>query len=136
MNSLHFRGTLTVAVSLALIGLTTWAHTEQTKFWPSEPSSPSRSQRSQAITLVRKINTAEISYSSTAGHGRFGSWDELNQSGALKDAEVMPGWHLDLLVPADGKSWSIGLHDQREGDGLFSVFSDASGIIYIGAPLQ
>ena len=136
MNSLRFRVILTIAVSLGVVALATWAQTEQMKLWPSEPSSPSQSERSQAITLVRKINTAEITYSSSAGHGRFGSWDELNQSGALKDAEVMPGWHLDLLVPADGKSWSIALHDQREGDALFSVFSDASGIIYIGAPLQ
>jgi len=31
---------------------------------------------------------------------------------------------------------SIALHDTRHGGGLFSVFSDQSGIIYLGAPMQ
>jgi hypothetical protein len=47
--------------------------------------------------------------------------------------EVMQGYRLDLLVSADGKSYSVGLHDRR--DGLFSVFSDQNGIIFLGSPL-
>jgi hypothetical protein len=31
---------------------------------------------------------------------------------------------------------SIALHDARRCDGLYSVFSDQSGIIYLGAPMQ
>jgi hypothetical protein len=50
--------------------------------------------------------------------------------------EVMPGYRLDLLVSIDGKSYSLALHDTRDGDGLFSVFSDQSGIIFLGSPLQ
>ena len=49
--------------------------------------------------------------------------------------EVMPGYRLDLLVSIDGKSYSLALHDMRDGDGLFSVFSDQSGIIFLGSPL-
>jgi hypothetical protein len=49
--------------------------------------------------------------------------------------EVMPGYRLDLLVSIDGKSYSLALHDTRDGDGLFSVFSDQSGIIFLGSPL-
>jgi len=49
--------------------------------------------------------------------------------------EVMPGYRLDLLVSVDGKSYSLALHDTRDGDGLFSVFSDQSGIIFLGSPL-
>jgi hypothetical protein len=49
--------------------------------------------------------------------------------------EVMPGYRLDLLVSADGKSYSVALHDTRDGDGLFSVFSDQNGIIFLGSPL-
>jgi hypothetical protein len=40
-----------------------------------------------------------------------------------------------LLVSADGKSYSVALHDTSEGDGLFSVFSDQNGIIFLGSPL-
>lgn len=119
---------------------------------------PDHGERARAVSAVRLINTAEVVYFSGSKqdsidpHGRFGSWDELNQSGVIKalqsrwaesknlqlssGPEIMPGWQLDLLVPADGKSWSIALHDKRDGDGLFSVFSDATGIIYLGAPMQ
>jgi hypothetical protein len=120
--------------------------------------SPNQAERARAVSLVRLINTAEIMYASgtkdgsVAAHGNFGSWDELNKSGAVKaiqgrwaeakdlpisaGPETMPGWHLDLLVSCDGKSWSVALHDQRDGDGLFSVFSNESGIIFLGAPPQ
>jgi len=50
--------------------------------------------------------------------------------------DLMPGYHLDLLVSADGKSYSIALHDKRAGEGLFSLFSDQNGIIFSGSPLQ
>ncbi len=49
--------------------------------------------------------------------------------------EVMPGYRLDLLVSADGKSYSVALHDTRDGNGLLSIFSDQNGIIFLGSPL-
>lgn len=119
-----------------------------------QSTGPDQAERAKAVQAVRLINTAEVVYFSGSKkgsidtHGRFGSWDELNQSGVVKalesqwnlqlstSDEIMPGWHLDLLVSADGKSWLIALHDKRDGDKLFSVFSDASGIIYLGAPMQ
>jgi len=55
---------------------------------------------------------------------------------ASSGTDLMPGYHLDLLVSADGKSYSVALHDKRDGDGLFSVFSDQNGIIFLGSPLQ
>jgi hypothetical protein len=82
------------------------------------------------------------------GHGlvlvRKGYSDAVRNSlqwGMVKDLqvsagpEVMPGYRLDLLVSLDGKSYSLALHDTRDGDGLFSVFSDQSGIIFLGSPL-
>ena len=123
-----------------------------------DQKSSSQEERAKAVSAVRLINTAEITYASgakdgsVAAHGSFGSWDELNKSGAVKAVqsrwaeaknlsisdgnEIMPRWHLDLLVSSDGKSWSVALHDTRDGDGLFSLFSDSTGIIYLGAPLH
>jgi hypothetical protein len=113
-----------------------------------EQKSPSQEERRKAINLVRAINTAEIRYySGTAkgandGHDRFASWSELFDSGLVKDLqvspgpEVIPGYHLDVLASADGKSFMVALHDMKDGDGLFSVFSDQSGIIFLGAPPQ
>jgi hypothetical protein len=113
-----------------------------------DQKSPSQEERRKAINLVRAINVAEVRYSSGTtkgandGHGRFGSWTELYSSGLLKDLqvspgpEVIPGDRLDLLASPDGQSFMIALHDTRDGDGLFSVFSDQSGIIFLGAPPQ
>ena len=104
--------------------------------------SPSQEERGKAINLVRAINTAEVLYSVNISHGRFALWTELYDSGLVKDLqdspgpEVIPGYHLDLLASPDGKSFMLALHDKKDGDGLFSVFSDQSGIIFLGAPPQ
>jgi hypothetical protein len=104
--------------------------------------SPSQEERRKAINLVRAINTAEVRYNVNISHGRFASWTELYDSGLVKDLqvssgpEVIPGYHLDLLASPDGKSFMLALHDKKDGDGLFSVFSDQSGIIFLGAPPQ
>jgi hypothetical protein len=123
-----------------------------------DEKSPGQEERAKAVNVVRLINTAELWYNNGANkdasdaHGHYASWDELYKSGVLKavqdkwamvkdlqvsaSPELMPGYHLDLLVSADGKSYSLALHDKRDGDGLFSVFSDQNGIIFLGSPLQ
>jgi len=136
-----------VALLLLLVGTSA-------KLLAQEQKSPSHEERAKAVSLVRLINTAENWYRGGAGgteaHGRYASWDELNDSGVLKTVqgqmaknlqvsagpEVMQGYRLDLLVSADGKSYSLALHDTRDGDDLFSLFSDQNGIIFLGAPLQ
>jgi hypothetical protein len=125
-----------------------------------EQKLPSHEERAKAVNLVRLINTAENWYETgiktEAGiieaHGRYASWDELNNSGVLKTVqtqlavaknlqpsstpEVMPGYRLDLLASTDGKSYSVALHDTTDSDGLFSLFSDQNGIIFLGSPLR
>jgi hypothetical protein len=119
---------------------------------------PSHQERAKAINIVRLINTAEVTYymgsrkGTVSNHARYATWDDLFTSGAVPSAqdlsgmfkdlqlsagqEIIPGYHLDLLVSPDGQSYSIALHDKKDGDGLYSVFSDPTGIIYQGAPLQ
>jgi hypothetical protein len=140
-----------VAVLLLLFGISV-------KLAANDEKSPNEETRAKAVNVVRLINTAELRYSAgtTKGagdaHGRYASWDELYSSGLLKSAqdrwptvkdlqissspELMPGYQLVLLVSSDGKSYSVALHDKRDGDGLFSVFSDQNGIIFLGSPLQ
>jgi hypothetical protein len=123
-----------------------------------DEKSPSEEERGKAVNVVRLINTAELWYSNgtkkdeSDAHGSYASWEELYKSGLLKTVqdkwpmvkdlkvsaspELMPGYQLDLLVSANGKSYSVALHDKRDGDGLFSVFSDQNGIIFLGSPLQ
>jgi len=123
------------AVVLLLVALSVASRAQDQK-------SPNQEERRKAINLVRAINTAEVVYNSSIGHGRFASWTELYDSRLVKDpqvspgSEVIPGYHLDLLASPDGKSFMLALHDTKDGDGLFSVFSDQSGIIFLGAPLQ
>jgi hypothetical protein len=145
------RNYIGVAVLLLLIGISA-------KLLAQDQKSPNHEERSRAVNVVRLINTAEQWYNggtkkdATDAHGRYASWDELLKSGILKTVqdqwamvkdlqvsaspEVMQGYHLDLLVSADGKSYSVALHDTKDGDGLFSVFSDQNGIIFLGSPLQ
>jgi hypothetical protein len=121
-----------------------------------EQETPNHEERAKAVNIVRLLNTAEVMYNSqkaqTDGAGRFCSWDELYSSGILKATqnrfrtmnnvelsagpEIIPGYRLDIVVSADGQFYSIALHDKKEGDRLFSVFSDQTGIIFLGAPLQ
>ena len=107
-----------------------------------DQKSPSQEERRKAINLVRAINVAEVRYNVNISHGSFASWTELYKSGLVKElqvsegAEVIPGYHLDLLASPDGKSFMLALHDRKDGDGLFSVFSDQTGIIFLGAPPQ
>ena len=144
------RGYISVALLLLLAGISA-------KLLAKDQKSPNDEERARAVNVVRLINTAEQWYNggtkkdATDAHGRYASWDELFKSGILKTVqdqwamvkdlqvsagpEVMQGHHLDLLVSADGKSYSVALHDTRDGDGLFSVFSDQNGIIFLGSPL-
>lgn len=122
-----------------------------------DQETPSHEERSKAVNIVRLINTAEVTYSSkkaaqAEGHAGFATWDELYASGVITGIqerwamaknielsagpEIIPGYRLDILVSPDGQSYSIALHDKKEGDHLFSLFSDQTGIIYWGAPLQ
>jgi hypothetical protein len=113
-----------------------------------DQKSPSQEERLKGVNFVRAINTAEVRYKmgttkgANDGHGRFASWTELYSSGLVKElqvspgSEVIPGYHLNLLASPDGNSFLLALHDTRDGDRLFSVFSDQSGIIFLGAPPQ
>jgi hypothetical protein len=70
--------------------------------------------------VMRVINVAEYAYCQS--HKRFGSWQELYETGALTEAqrtadewrrvafatgpEAVPGYRLTLIVSADGSAYS------------------------------
>jgi hypothetical protein len=150
-NLMHKSRLYTVVVIFLVVGISA-------KLLAQEQKLANHEEQAKAVSAVRLINTAEMAYNlgtkkdATDAHGQFASWDELYRSGVLKEVQdqwpvakdfqassgtdLMPGYHLDLLVAADGKSYSVALHDKRDGDGLFSVFSDQNGIIFLGSPLQ
>jgi hypothetical protein len=59
---------------------------------------------------------------------------DWSRQGAV--GKAINGYRGDLIVAADGLSYSFAVHDQQEGHRLFSVFTDQVGIIYLGEPLQ
>ena len=119
------------------------------------PDPESQERRAVAVGTVRTINTAEVAYwyGSTGGgkqhRNRYAAWSELYASGILDEmrqstpdvssllsADGVQGYKFALIVSPDGKSYELALHDAKpQGDG-FSVFTDQSGLIYTGSPLQ
>jgi len=75
-------------------------------------------------------------YASDAVKQMQESWNSRRDFALAPGPEIIPGYRLDIIVSPDGQSYSIALHDQKEGASLFSLFSDQTGIIYLGAPLQ
>ena len=114
------------------------------------PASTNHELRAKAVNAVRVINTAEYNYRHEKG--RFGSWQELYASGAVTTVEksrpqftglslseapeVIPGYRLDVVVAADGSTYSVALHRTENQDCGFSVFSDQRGIIYQGKAID
>jgi hypothetical protein len=107
-----------------------------------------------AVSTVRTINTAEAAYrfskekGATQHRDRFATWSDLYSSGVLDEmkpptnvsslitADGIRDYKLALIVSPDGQSYQLALHDATRQNALFSVFSDQSGIIYTGSPLQ
>lgn len=95
------------------------------------------------------IIAAESSYRQS--HKRFGSWQEVYDSGLLWDVQrteedwrkvsfapgpaAIPGYRLSLLVSADGAAYSISLQDIGSNGCGSSLFSGQNGLIYQGTPI-
>jgi hypothetical protein len=100
--------------------------------------------------VMRVINAAEYAYRQS--HKRFGSWQELYETGALTEAqrtadewrrvafatgpEAVPGYRLTLIVSADGSAYSTSLREIRNTGCGLSSFSDQTGQIYEGTALN
>jgi hypothetical protein len=95
------------------------------------------------------------------GNARFATWAELRDSGTLTGAapmmpvegeqkraketasmnltgsnEVLPSHTVEILVSPDGKAFSVALLDKsKKQDHYFAVFSDQTGILYLGESL-
>ena len=121
---------------------------------PAPSDGPSRFVRrplpANTTYAIRVVNAAESAYRQI--HGKFGSWQQLYDSGALVEVqkaveqwhriafatgpEAIPGYHLSLLVSADGSAYSVSVRDTDSGECGVSLFSDQNGLIYRGAPLD
>jgi hypothetical protein len=150
MRTSRFR--IVFAVALLLVGISV-------SLLVQEQKSPSHEEHAKAVNLVRLINAAKLWYNrgtrtesgAIDAHGRYASWDELNNGGALKTVQgqmtmvkdlqnsagpkVMEGIASICSFLPTGNRTPLRCIDTRDGDGLFPVFSDQNGIIFLGSPL-
>ena len=109
-----------------------------------------RTKQMLAVSLLRTINTLEVTYK--YGHGgKYAAWDELlgsTEFGASKVAtnmsridprlgnaqfatgsEILPGWSLRLNVAADGQKYDLMLRAEKDDCGYAAVTNE-SGVIW------
>lgn len=114
-----------------------------------EPSAASKDLRARAVTIVRVINTAEVTCRIEDGRAegtKFLPWDELVNSPCLKQVqghvmyagvppsfspgpEIVPGLELRLVVSADGKHYNLWIGQKPQTCGP-AFYSDERGVIY------
>ena len=116
---------------------------------PDTEKAEPQKRHARCIDLVRKINIAEIT--EVSAYGSFASWESLlahqpkffnrwlaksdSQQARFADApDIFPGYSLRLNVHADGKGFDLRLRDTTGK--AWAVFSDESGLIWEGKPLD
>ena len=117
---------------------------------PAQTSDAVHARHSVAISLLRAINTAEVTYKSS--RGSYGTWEDLLASeefGASKlvvwlaksdpllvDArfsngpDILPGWSLRLNLTASGEGYDVMLQDTTGKPCGYAAITDERGVIW------
>ena len=114
----------------------------------SEKTDQQKLQQTLGMGLVRTINTAEVT--DRIQYGSYAPWPNLlaHQQEKFNHwratyfpeemfagmPEILPGYSLRLNVHADGQGYDLRLQDAKSKK--WAVFSDESGVIWVGEPLQ
>jgi hypothetical protein len=107
------------------------------------PPNDDHARHGVAISLLRAINTAEVTNKMT--NGSFVAWADLianqpkyfdqflarnSQNHHFAGApEVLPGWNLRLNIHADGQGYDVLLRDTTDQKCGYAALSDESGVI-------
>lgn len=127
----HF---MLVTAALAVIALSAPAlHSAQGT--PDPNASAKQTRRMAMVTAVRAINVAEIDYLTATG--QFADLKTLAESEGFHKMGVNVPLNTDLRVFGDpaGKTFFVALKDTLDPC-LYTVFSNESGIIFIGQVAQ
>jgi hypothetical protein len=141
------------AKSISLVGVLLVMAVSASSFGqdaPAQTSDPDYAKHFVAISLLRNINTAELSYKSKHG-GSYVNWDVLLASEEfhaskvitslakidpqLADAqftngsEILPGWSLRLNLTADGQAYDLMLEDLTDKTCGYAAVTDERGVI-------
>jgi hypothetical protein len=114
---------------------------------PTKSSDADQARHSLAISLLRAINTAEVTHKMQ--HGAFLSKDDLLASEEFSSymtraarnnpqlagahlsngPEILPGWVLRLNVSADGQGYDVMLEDTTDKNCGYAAVTDERGVI-------
>lgn len=113
---------------------------------PVGPTEADKARRMIAVSLLRTINTAEVTYHSK--NGSFVIWqtllldqpkhfDKFLAMHGLQQAnvrfgdtpEILPGWDLRLNVHADGLGYDVLLGDKTDKKCGYAALTNESGVI-------
>jgi hypothetical protein len=136
-----------ILVALFVVLLVLGALAEQSPA-PTQPEP--EPDRLLTVSVLRALNTAEVTYASEAG--RFGTLEELkpvltrwqagpqqtafNGAAKLLNADAsdpLPGWELRVVASPDGKHYTLSVKNKQHCD--VNAFSDETGVIYLGSAL-
>ena len=105
------------------------------------------SKKASAVGLMRSLNTAEYAYRGNFGH--FASLDTLlyeanyihhnnpRVQGVADDGtDIVAGLKAVVVLAPAEDAYDITVYDMAKEDQGFTTFSDQSGLIYQGQPLQ
>lgn len=110
------------------------------------PSKANQERRMVAISLLRAINTIEVTFHSS--NGSFVVWQTLvsdqpkyfneflamhglqKANAHFSDApEILPGWNLRLNVHVDGQGYDVLLRDMTDDKCGYAALTDENGVI-------
>jgi hypothetical protein len=115
---------------------------------PTKPSDPDHARHGLAISMLRTINTLEVTYKMKRGN--FLSKDELLASEEFtrwgmswpakidpqlagahlsNGPEILPGWALRLNIAADGQGYDVLLEDTTDKNCGYAAVTDERGVI-------
>ncbi len=134
---------LNTALLVLFLGIQTPQFAQDTSTGPAKRD---QARHRVAISLLRAINTAEVTYRHE--NGSFAIWQSLLSSQPkyfneflapnglhktnvhFSDApEVLPGWNLRLNVHPDGKGYDMLLRDLTDEKCDYAAVTDESGVI-------
>ena len=117
---------------------------------PARTSDPDYAKHFVAISLLRNINTVEVTYKFKHG-GTYVPWDVLLASDEFhaskvaaelakidpqlvnaqfsNDPEILPGWSLRLNLTADGQAYDLLLEDLTDKTCGYAALTDERGVI-------
>jgi len=106
---------------------------------PNLLASRKASNEASAISAVRTISTAEVSYRETYGAGTFGTFSDLVDQqiidGALGSATTVPnaksGYVFGVVVSNSGTYYTAGAAPATSNAGTRNFSSDTPGVIYV-----